>query len=210
MNKVLNDLAIYEASTSLESLLGVSMEATDSQIEREYEIYGEVSDREVLKSLSERIEYQEQWGLPTEHGNLRIRKTQIGDDITYTLTIKDKREGETIETETDVTEAAFMAMKAIVPEGLVKTRYVIPVEDSELKLEVDVFSGDRGTSSIVKIDLEVAEDQSVDQVKIPFKLENVRVIKPGRKSEEDLEFVRELFDKEYTIRNLRKSEEEGE
>lgn len=204
---ILNDVLMYSGSTGLESLI-TSMEDGETQVEREYEIYGTVEDLKILKGLAERIEYQEQWGLPSDRGNIRVRRTQVGDDITFTMTIKSKKKDGNLETEMEVSEDTFVAFKSIVPDGLVKTRYVIPVKDSELKLEVDVFTGDEGVCKVVKIDLEVAEGQEIDSIDIPFKLVDPRVIVPGKKSDEDLAFVRELFSTRYNVVNHRQKTED--
>lgn len=187
--------------TSLESLVAsVEDAAGETVVEREYEIYGTVEDLSMLKEKAERIEQQEQWGLPSDKGNVRVRKTQEGHDATYVLTIKVKKDDGNLENETEVTKETFELFKALVKEGLIKTRYVIPVEgDDSLKLEVDVFNGPEGVCDIVKIDLEVPEGKDIDGIDIPFKLTDTRVIQPGKKTDEDLAYVKDLFSTKYNI-----------
>lgn len=178
---------------SLESLIADGT----TVLEREYEIYGSIEDLSVLET-AERKEFQEQWGLPTNTGSIRVRKTIKGDETQYTQTIKIKGAEGNDENEMDVSEETFLMFKRLVANGLIKTRYFFPVPNSELVLEVDVFQDLEGKPfNEVKIDLEVPEGMDISQVVIPFKLDNPRLIKPGKKSAEDLDFVRGLFSSKY-------------
>lgn len=178
---------------SLESLVADG----STELEREYEIYGTVEDPAVLLK-AERTEYQEQWGLPTHTGSIRVRETRQGDKTVYTQTIKIKTAEGNEENEMEVSEETFNIFKRLVPNGLLKNRYFFPIPDSKLVLEVDVFQDLEGNvCPDVKIDLEVPAGVDISQVVIPFKLNNPRIIKPGKKSAEDLEFVRTLFSTKY-------------
>lgn len=207
MNKAMmrQYLGVVEMTTSLESLEGVTQE------EREYEIYGRVDDLAAMKAAASRSEYQEQWGLPCNagvdagvFGNIRVRMTREGDDgePKYTQTIKVKKDTGNDENEMDISAGTFEIFSRLVPTGLLKTRYFFPLEGTDYELEVDVFhSPDGKQCPVVKIDLEVPEGATVDQIKIPFKLEDVRVIKPGKKSPEDADFARNLFANHYEFKN---------
>lgn len=193
-----------EVVTSLESLEGVTTE------ERGYEIYGRVEDLESMQESANKVEKQEQWGLPCNagadagiFGNIRVRKTQVNeDDPEYTQTIKVKKDTGNDENEMEISEGTFQIFSRLVPTGLLKNRYFFPLEGTDFELEVDVFhSPDGKPCEIVKIDLEVPEGVEVDQIVIPFKMTDVRVIKPGKKSQEDSEYVRDLFANHYEFRN---------
>lgn len=224
LNKILKQAFLPEPVTSLESLIpSMESEGADGStvIEREYEIYGRVDDLSVLKEKAERTEYQEQWGMPCNagsdagiNGNIRVRMTREGDDgeQKYTMTIKVKGKDSNEENEMDITEDTFNIFSRLVPNGLIKTRYVFPVRDTEFELEVDVFhDADGNECNIVKIDLEVPEGTDVNAITMPFKLEEPRLIKPGQKSQEDLDYVRKLFSEQYEVKNPQHTpkEEEG-
>lgn len=180
---------------SLESLIADGT----TELEREYEIYGTIPDLSVLDGATRR-EFQSQWGLPTPTGSIRVRHTKPEDEgpDVFTQTIKIKSADGNEENEMKVSEDTFKIFKRLVQFGLIKNRYFFPVPNSKLTLEVDVFQTlDHQIIHDVKIDLEVPEGVDISQVVIPFKLDNVRVIKPGKKSPEDLEFVRTLFSTKY-------------
>jgi hypothetical protein len=190
----------------------VSLEAlpTDGAtvLEREYEIYGTIESIDAL-SAATGTEVQEQWGLPCNEGaefgifgNFRVRKSIKDGVTTYTQTIKVKEAEGNEENEIEISEATYLLFKKLVPKGLLKTRYFFPVPDSDLILEVDVFKDTNDVPCLqVKIDLEVPEGVDVDKVSLPFTLTDVRAIKPGKKSPEDNDFVRNLFSKHYESTN---------
>ncbi|MCY1286151.1 hypothetical protein D9M68_17960 [compost metagenome] len=190
----------------------VSLESAangETVVEREYEIYGTIEDTGVLAAATG-TEFQEQWGMPCNEGaeygifgNIRVRKTTKGEnEVEHTQTIKVKEEEGNDENEIEIGEATFDIFKKLVPNGLLKTRYFFPVPDSELIFQVDVFQDTNGVQCMkVKIDLEVPEGVVIDQVTLPFKLTDVRVIKPGKKGPEDTDFVRSLFSKHYESTN---------
>ncbi|MOA02173.1 hypothetical protein D3C78_1216130 [compost metagenome] len=164
-----------------------------------------------MKAAASRFEYQEQWGMPADFGkeagifgSIRVRMTRQGDDgeVKYEQTIKEKQPDGSDENEIEIGEATFKIFSRLVPNGLLKTRYFFPLDGTDFELQVDVFNQPEGEQcNVVKIDLEVPEGVTVEQIKIPFKLENVRVIKPGKKSQEDSEYVRNLFSNHYEFKN---------
>lgn len=197
-------------TTSLEALA-----PTDGQTvkEREYEIYGRVDDLAAMQAGARGKEYQEQWGMPCDFGkdagifgSIRVRMTREGEGedapVKYEQTIKEKQPDGSDENEIEIGEPTFRIFSRLVPNGLVKTRYFFPLEGTEHELQVDVFNDADGKQcNVVKIDLEVPEGVSVAEIKIPFKIEITRVIKPGKKSAEDSEYVRDLFTNHYEIPN---------
>jgi len=195
-------------TTSLESLVGDGA----TKKEREYEIYGRVADLQAMIASAARAERQEQWGLPCNGGaeagimgNIRVRMTNtVGDDDepVYTQTIKVKQPDDNDENEMTITEATFSMFSKLVPSGLMKTRYFFPLAGVDFELQVDVFNRpESDPCDKVKIDLEVPEGVTVEQIIIPFKLEDTRVIKPGIKTAEETEYVRTLFSKHYEFTN---------
>lgn len=204
MNHALKMAFVPSGCTALETLIP-SMESNGETIrEREYEIYGTLSDLEDLKKATG-SEFQEQWGIPCNevvNGNIRVRKTVKNDVTELTQTIKVKEQSGNDENNMDISQSTFDIFKKLVPRGLLKTRYFFPLEGTDYTLEVDVFQDLEGNQcNRVKIDLEVPDGVDVDKVILPFKLENVRVIKPGTKSQDDLDFVRSLFKEHYEVVN---------
>jgi hypothetical protein len=194
-------------------LFDISMEAATpdgkAKSEREYEIYGTMRDMSAL-ALAERSELQEQWGIPIDKvngnaasGSVRVRLTTIADKPNYVFTSKVKRDGDNSEVEFDVTEDLFKHFKLFATQGMIKRRYFFPVPDSDTVYEVDVFSQPDGTlCPRVKIDLELTCPDEIDALPdFPFEIDDIVVIPPGRKSSEHLAFVRELYDKHYTMIN---------
>lgn len=186
---------------SLEALQGGTQ-----QKEREFEIYGQMKNLSDL-SKAPKKELQEQWGLPVEKipgnaasGNIRVRMI---DDKSYVFTSKVKEKDGNDEVEHDVGEALFTHFAKFADQGLRKVRHFFPTEDGEFTYEVDAFYNAVGQFvPWVKIDLEIPEGQTIDDLPdLPFEMDDIRVIPPGRKSPEDLAFVRELFDKYFTSKN---------
>lgn len=205
MNSILKRALLPGFTISLES---AEADGTTA-VEREYEIYGTVEDLPGMIAKAERSEKQEQWGMPCSvggdsgvSGNIRVRKTTVDKTSSYTQTIKVKMKDGNNENEMEISADTFNIFASLVPNGLIKTRYFFSIEGTELTLEVDVFEDTDGKQhDQVKIDLEVAEGETVDSVQLPFKLNDVRVIAPGIKSMEDLEFVRKLFRDVYEVSN---------
>lgn len=181
--------------------------------EKELEIYGTLKDFSVLEKATG-WELQEQWGLyipktakNAGSGGPRVRKTTLSTgEVSYVLTTKVKEADSNAECEQDTSEDMFTMFKRLAESGLLKRRYFFPIGDTGLKFEVDVFCGNDGQPvPQVKIDLEIPEDLSANfdpsQVKLPFDLDEVRIIAPGRKNDEDLKYVRKLFSEKYDVPN---------
>jgi len=181
----------------------------ESKKEIEWEIYGRIKDLGDLKK-AERSELQEQWGIPIHQseknvasGNIRVRSIN---DEKYVLTSKIKEKAGNDEVEEDTTEARFMHFKKLADAGLRKQRFFFPIPGSDFIWEVDGFYNAVGQlQPWVKIDLEVDRDFDLDELpELPFEMEDVRVIRPGKKNEEDLAFVRQLFDEFFNLDNVLK------
>ena len=184
-----------------------------TRVEKELEIYGTLRDMSVLEQATG-WEAQEQWGLYIPKtaknggsGGPRVRKTtKSTGEITFVLTTKVKEVDGNKECEQDTSEDMFKLFRQLAESGLLKKRFFFPIGDTGLKFEVDVFCGNDGQPvPEVKIDLEIPEDLAPNfdpsQVKLPFEMDNVRIIAPGRKNEEDLKYVRKLFSEKYDVPN---------
>ncbi|MNO14079.1 hypothetical protein D3C76_37200 [compost metagenome] len=216
MAAILNPPAMTPLADILGSEVTPSMEsdgAAQGQTvkEREYEIYGKVDDLAAMKAGASRYEYQEQWGMPADFGkdagifgSIRVRMTRENDDgeSKYTQTIKEKQPDGSDENEIEIGESTFSIFSRLVPNGLLKTRYFFPLAGTEFELQVDVFNQPDGKQcNVVKIDLEVPEGVTVGEIKIPFKIEVTKVIRPGKKSSDDSSYVRDLFQNHYEFKN---------
>lgn len=195
-----NKLAMYMAS----------LESSTVAKEREFEIYGRLVDFDQLIKCDS-FEGHSQWGVYVDHpsgreGVIRVRSI---DDRVYIQTIKIKggTEGDD-EVEIEVDVNVFNTLKSLTTQGLIKNRYKFIMTD-ELTYEVDVFLKEDGSfSEWVKIDIEIPSEGSIDEwlaklPDLPIDITEERVIRPGKKSKEDGKWVGALFDKEFTIKNIK-------
>lgn len=187
------------------SMEGLALDGTAKK-EREFEIYGRLDDLSVLERADAK-EIQEQWGIPVDRndenaGSGSIRVREINDGEKYILTTKVKCSDSNIETELETTKDNFVQFKYLARSGLRKIRYTFKTEN-DYAFEVDVFYQSNGElCNWVKIDLEVDESFSVDQMPdLPFEMSDVRVILPGKKNEADMAFVQNLFRSYYDLKN---------
>lgn len=184
-----------------------------TRVEKEIEIYGTLANMDELDKAAD-WEIQEQWGLYVPNsdknagsGNTRVRMIQDSSNKTsYVFTAKVKRSDGNSECEIESTADMFNLYKLLAESGLRKKRYFFPIEGTEMTFEVDVFSNANGTPvPHVKIDLEIKGDLPGDfdfsSINLPFELNDIRVISPGRKNEDDLAYVRKLFSEQYDIPN---------
>lgn len=191
----------------LDAALGVSMENDgESKVEREYEIYGRLVDMEGLKH-ADSTEKQEQWGLVIEKtdqnsafGTIRVRS--INDGERYVLTSKIKHQDGNEEVEEETSSARFEQFRRLASTGLKKIRHMFKVSD-DLTFEVDVFlDNNDNPQPWVKIDLEVPDGFNIEDFPdLPIDLHDARVIRPGLKNDEDLQYVRALFDEFFNLKN---------
>lgn len=207
LNSFLQFLLSGDATTSLASLPPVG--EGDTKKEREYEIYGIIEDMDAMIAKSTGSERQEQWGMPCDFGkefgvfgSIRVRMTKAGGDPIYEQTIKYKTDEDTDENEMTISKDTYAIFSSLVPNGLLKTRYFVPLEGLDYTLEVDVFTGSDGNiCKEVKIDLEVPKGVTIAEIKIPFIINITRVVRPGKKSKEDGDYVGNLFRKHYEVPN---------
>lgn len=183
-----------------------------TQVETEIEIYGTMRNMNDLDAATG-WEIQEQWGLyvPGSNdnagsGNVRVRMSQksTGEPV-YVLTTKVKAEKGNLECEAPSSVDMFNLFKVLASSGLRKKRYYFPIAGTDMEFEVDVFTGPTGAPvPHVKIDLELRnppEGFDFAHLVLPFEMTDIRIISPGRKSDEDLAYVRQLFSTQYDLSN---------
>ena len=158
-------------------------------IEREITCYVKLKDLYDVTSIAKDSETHEQWRLKmdSKKASMRIRLT---DDVEYSLTAKEKTNNvfETIETEQKIERSFFEVLRRVFAfDGYLKTRYNIPIEDTDRKWEVDVFKTYAGTPSLwIKLDYEFSEGES-KMPEIPFDYTEIIIpdIEEGRDKEVD-------------------------
>ena len=171
--------------------------------ELEYTFYGKLDDFSILESdIVSGKEEQEQYHIPLDHDNIGMRLRRI--NITnYVMTVKAKREGVKgkEEVEQDISEDTYNLLRETATAGYRKTRYIIPVEGTDLKWEVDVFTDMvEQRHPWVKLDLEVSspDEQLPD---LPFPMSEKIVAQGDRKTEEEQAFLDGLWVKDWNILN---------
>ena len=156
--------SILELLTSVESL--EAAEDTIKNNEYELEVYLTGTDIDLIASKSSSVIKQEQWGIyvpqtkeNVSSGNIRVRKEVRDDQTTYTLTVKEKcQDGSSDEYDLEVSEEWLELFGRLSTQGLIKTRYVIPVtleSGHAVKFEVDVFEHRGQIVPWVKVDIEL-------------------------------------------------------
>ncbi len=144
-----------------------------SRIEKEFVYFIKLEDVSTfMENNKDKAVLQEQYEIkipkvPESRYTSRIRVRAI-DDTKYVLCVKAHAEGKsTIENELDTTLDMFDLFKAITAFGQKKTRYTLPIADTDLAWEVDIFQKTDGSlCEWIKIDLEVPEE-FVIQNKLP-------------------------------------------
>lgn len=181
-----------------------------TKIEDEVVLYACVKDMSVL-SKAESFEDQEQWEIkvmptswpriPDAHkrdlGCVRVRKTTADGKTQYVQTIKIRRKGSNAKDETsfEVTEDVFEQIKQLSSSGMIKRRYIFPIEGRPEKFEVDVFPlPDGKMANWVKIDLEWAPKSAQFLRVVPPLPEGFSdVINGGTQDPEEQAFIQKLY-----------------
>lgn len=180
----------------------LSLESIEN-IERELEIYVCIKDINDLRRATE-VEEQEQYGIVPvigegHRGSVRIRKTVSNDGtVSYEHTGKVKRgEGTNREENEPSTEAMFEVYKELANDGMLKDRYIFPIEGTDLKWEVDMFpQADGNYAPWAKIDLEIPE--GVQLQKVPaLPIGATEVIVKNSKDPEVTKRIAELYDQYF-------------
>ncbi len=90
---------------------------------------------------------------------IRIRRTAGGDADRYTLTVKGRGLMAREELNLPLTEEAFDRLKAKIEGRIIeKTRYLIPLDGSDLVCELDVFEGDLAPLVLAEVEFASVEE----------------------------------------------------
>lgn len=185
-----------------------------THVEREHVFYGRLRDFNQLSKATSK-EKQEQWEIKlpkTENnigsGGVRVRRTEIGESVEYTLTAKVRTEEEDakLEATCPASEDLFNLFAMLAQSGMRKVRYNFPTKNTsgnEVVFEVDVFILDNGQySPWCKIDVEVP-NASTELPAFPIQFEGL--IKQGsQNTEAERSLIRGLYDEVFLTkkRNL--------
>ena len=193
--------------------------------EIEYVYYARLKDASILDKATA-VEDQEQWTIKLDKtpktaspGTLRVRKTTVDSKTEYVLTIKIPQESlQDVNTQSntqvpvtiqnmrevalEATEDAFELFKRLSSNGMVKTRYCLPVEGSDLVLEVDRFKLPNGEySEWVKIDIEV-KSPLVEKLQLPEAFTEVVYNQKNEQTQEEKDFVWNLYENVFLTKNV--------
>lgn len=197
--------------------------------EVEYVYYAKLKDPSILEKATH-VEAQEQWNFKVAktdknaaEGRLRVRKTTIDGKVEYVLTIKTEQKAlqattTQINTNTlsasqnlrevglEATEDVFEMFKLMADQGMIKTRYNLPVEGTDLVFEVDRFLLPNGEfSEWVKVDLEV-KGKLTELPKLPEAFTDVIYNQKDQQTEEEKELVWRLYETVFLTKNTEVSE----
>lgn len=171
------------------------------QQEIEYAFFGCVENWDFLEGAAG-SEKQEQWESYRELGDGAFAQARVRaiDDRTYQMCVKTKIPGELGKKEVEqvCSKDFFDQFCFFADKGLNKTRYFFPIEGTDLKWEVDVYTTQSGERHPwLKIDLEV-KTADTKLPKLPFEMKQVIINQPAQRTEEEKEHISNLF-KEWTI-----------
>lgn len=195
-----------------------------TSIETEYVYYAKLKDISVLDTAT-KVEDQEQWSFKVPksdknacEGRLRIRRTVIDGNEEYVLTMKVDVKGAgapNTQNNTSVPVAsqsmrevgvvaskdAFEMFKLMSDQGMLKTRYTLPVEGSEMVFEVDRFKLENGDwAAWVKIDLEI-KGNPIELPKLPDGFTDVIYNQKDQQTDEEKELIWRLYEEVFLAKN---------
>lgn len=195
--------------------------------ETEYVFYAKLADPSILEKAT-RIEAHEQWSFKVPktdknaaEGRMRIRKTVVDDREEYVLTMKTELKAPGAlntpanssapaasqsmrEVGLEASNDAFEMFKLMSDQGMIKTRYNLPVEGTDMVFEVDRFvsyGGEGEWSTWVKIDLEV-KGTLTEIPKLPEGFTDVIYNQKDQQTEEEKELIWRLYDEVFLTKNL--------
>lgn len=192
--------------------------------ETEYVFYAKLADPSILEKAT-RIEAHEQWSFKVPktdknaaEGRMRIRKTVVDGREEYVLTMKTELKAPgALNTQTNssapaasqsmrevglvASNDAFEMFKRMSDQGMIKTRYNLPIEGTDVVFEVDRFVLTNGEwSSWVKIDLEVKG--KLDTLpKLPEGFTDVIYNQKDQQTEEEKELIWRLYEEVFLTKN---------
>lgn len=196
---------------ALQRHLQVSIEENGiAERELEYVFYGKVVDFAELEKVAERSEYQEQYQVMRKNGTIRARMVRSDSGTTYVITTKSWTPGVAGKSEAELegTEDMFQHFKSIAESGMQKRRYFLKAgvqrtsdgDEHPLTWEVDVFYDLEGKrSDWCKIDLEVPQPLK-ELPTLPIELEEVITNQYGKRTRDEIEKLKQLFEEEFTVR----------
>lgn len=192
--------------------------------ETEYVFYAKLADPSILEKAS-RIEAHEQWSFKVPktdknaaEGRMRIRKTVVDGREEYVLTMKTElKDPGALNTQTnsstpmasqsmrevglEASNDAFEMFKRMSDQGMIKTRYNLPVEGTDLVFEVDRFVLANGEySQWVKVDLEV-KGKITELPKLPDGFTDVIYNQKDQQTDEEKELVWRLYEEVFLTKN---------
>lgn len=205
----------------------LSMEDDSSGVtskETEYVYYAKLIDPSILDKAT-MVEDQEQWNIKVPktdknaaEGRLRVRKTTKDNTVQYVMTMKVESQAlgavntqnntsvvtasqSMREVGLEASEDAFEMFKLISDNGMIKTRYSLPVEDTDLVFEVDRFVLSNGEySDWVKIDLEV-KGQLNELPKLPNSFSDVIYNQKDKQTNGEKELIWKLYEEVFLTKN---------
>ena len=211
----------------LSQIYNLGMEDDSSGVasrEPEYVFYAKLSDPTVLDKATH-IEQQEQWSFKVPktdknaaEGRIRIRKTTVDSKTEYVLTMKTDLKAPVAsngENNTSVaaptqnmrevglnaSEDAFQMFKLMSDQGMIKTRYVLPVEGSDMTFEVDRFIlPNQEWSTWVKIDMEV-KGSLTEIPKLPEGFTDVIYNQKDQQTDEEKDLIWRLYEEVFLTKN---------
>lgn len=192
--------------------------------EIEYVYYAKLTDPSILDKAT-MVEDQEQWNIKVPktdknaaEGRIRVRKTTKGNTVQYVMTMKVESQAlgavntqnntsvvtasqSMREVGLEASEDAFEMFKLISDNGMIKTRYSLPVEGTDLVFEVDRFVLPNGEySNWVKIDLEVKG--SLDELpKLPDGFSDVIYNQKDKQTNGEKELIWKLYEEVFLTKN---------
>ena len=175
--------------------------------DKEYTFYGRLVDPSQLEQATSKEE-QEQWSINVAKvpengaaGQIRVRKTlKDGGDPEYTQVIKKK--GDDTDIGVPVTAEFFEAVKELADFGMIKTRFIIPIEGSQNEWHIDLYPKPDGTGFYdwVKVDLEL-ESFADDLPTMPVRLEEMIANQYGDRTEAEIARIESLMKNEFKAVN---------
>lgn len=189
------------SSARLKKLI-FSNEGINENIEEiEHTVYAKVDNFDFLENFKAPIK-QEQWGLKGEVNGVvfqvRSRKELSTEGVLYTIATKIDIPGidGVWELEKDVDIEHFIQIKELSEKGMIKDRYCVPINGTDMIWEIDIFYDTNGTRvPWVKLDLEV-HSRLVELPELPF--DYIEFIGEQR-TEEQEKLLTDLYGKYFLV-----------
>lgn len=175
--------------------------------DKEYTFYGRLVDPSQLEQATSKEE-QEQWSVNVAKvpengaaGQIRVRQTiKDGGEPEYTQVVKKKGVDEDVGV--PITKDFFEAIKELSDFGMVKTRFIIPIEGSPNEWHIDLYPKPDGSGFYdwVKVDLEL-ESFADDLPTMPVRLEEMISNQYGDRTDAEVARIEALMKNEFKAVN---------